>query len=100
MGAVYGAAPPKVNACKKPGQWQKYIIEFQASKFDTTGKKISNAKFIKIELNGQILHENLEISGPTPGGLSGKENSKGPLMFQGNHGPVAFRNILIKPIIE
>ena len=23
MGAIYGAQPPKVNACKKPGEWQK-----------------------------------------------------------------------------
>ncbi len=35
------------------------------------------------------------MKGPTPGGLSGKEVAEGPLMFQGDHGPVAFRNIKI-----
>ena len=34
MGAVYGAAPPAVNACKPPGEWQKYVIDCQAPKFD------------------------------------------------------------------
>jgi len=98
MGAIYGAAPPPFNACRKPGEWQKYVIEFLAPKFDTNGKKIANAKFIKIELNGKILHKNLEMPGPTPGGVTGKETSTGPIMFQGNHGPVAYRNIKITPL--
>ena len=100
IGAVYGAAPPPVNACKKPGEWQQFIIEYIAPKFDSSGKKIANAKLVKVELNGQMLHENLELAGPTPGGVTGKEAATGPLMFQGNHGPVAYRNIVIKPLLK
>ncbi len=100
MGAIYGADAPAVNACKRPGEWQKYVIEFLAPKFDAEGKKTENAKFIKVKLNGQILHENLEMPGPTPGGVTGKEAPAGPLMFQGNHGPVAYRNIIIKPLVK
>ena len=100
MGAVYGAAPPPVNACKKPGEWQQYVIEFNAPKFDAAGNKTENAKFLKIQLNGRILHENLEMKGPTPGGIAGKESPVGPLMFQGNHGPVAYRNILVTPLVK
>ena len=95
MGAIYGAAPPPVNACKKPGEWQKYVIEFIAPKFDAAGKKIANAKFVKVELNGQILHENLEMEGPTPEGVTGKEEATGSIMLQGDHGAVAYRNIRI-----
>jgi hypothetical protein len=98
MGAIYGAAPAPVNACKKPGQWQKYVIDFQAPEFDTAGNKIANAKFLKIQLNGQLLHENLEMPSVTPGGITGQESATGPLMFQGNHGPVAYRNISITPL--
>ena len=36
LGALYSAAAPKVNASKKPGEWQKFVIEFQAPKFDGT----------------------------------------------------------------
>jgi hypothetical protein len=98
MGAIYGANPPPVNAAKKPGEWQRYVIEFQAPTFDAEGKKTANAKFIKVELNGQVLHENLEMKGPTPSGVTGKEAATGPLMFQGDHGPVAFRNITLTPL--
>ncbi len=97
MGAIYGASPPPVNACKKPGEWQKYVIEFQAPRFDAGDKKTQNAKFVKVELNGKVLHENLEVPGLTGGALSDREAATGPLMFQGNHGPVAFRNIIVKP---
>lgn len=98
MGAIYGAAVPSVNASKAPGQWQKYVIEWQAPRFDASGKKIANAKFLKVELNGQVLHKDLEMPGPTPAGVTGKEAPEGPLMFQGDHGPVAYRNIVITPL--
>jgi hypothetical protein len=97
MGAIYGAAVPKVNASKAPGEWQKYVIEWQAPKFDASGKKTANAKFIKVVLNGKVMHENLEMPGPTPSGVTGKEAAEGPIMFQGDHGPVAYRNIKITP---
>ena len=28
MGGIYGVAAPKVNAAKKPGEWQKFVIEY------------------------------------------------------------------------
>jgi len=100
MGAVYGAAPPPVNACKKPGEWQRYVIEVIAPRFDASGKKTANARLVKVELNGQVLHENLELPGQTPGGVTGKESPAGPLMFQGNHGSVAYRNVVVMPLLK
>lgn len=97
MGAIYGAAVPKVNACKAPGEWQHYVIEWQAPRFNEQGAKTSNAKFVRVTLNGRVIHENLEMKRPTPAGLTGKEHAKGPLMFQGNHGPVSYRNIVVTP---
>jgi hypothetical protein len=96
LGALYSAAKPPKNAAKKPGEWQKFVIEFQAPKFEGD-KKVANAKFIKVTLNDVVLHENVEMKQHTPGGLTGKEAATGPLMFQGDHGPVAFRNIKITP---
>lgn len=98
MGAIYSAKPPSVNACKKPGEWQHYEIHFQAPRFDKSGKKVANARFHKVILNGKVIQENIEMKGPTPGGIDGKEKPLGPLMFQGDHGPVAYRNIIIQPI--
>ncbi|HWG44207.1 MAG TPA: DUF1080 domain-containing protein [Gemmataceae bacterium] len=96
LGGLYTTAAPKVNAAKKPGEWQKFIIEFQAPRFKD-GKKAANAKFVKVTLNDQVIHENIEMKGATPGGLSNKEAATGPLLFQGDHGAVAFRNIKIIP---
>jgi hypothetical protein len=98
MGAIYGASPPPVNASKKPGEWQHVVIDWQAPSFDASGTKTANAKFLKVEFNGIVLHHNLEMKGPTPGGLCGKEAAEGPLMFQGNHGAVAYRNIQVTPL--
>ncbi|MCX7426406.1 MAG: DUF1080 domain-containing protein [Planctomycetia bacterium] len=97
MGAVYGAQPPKNPRYRKPGEWNTMHIEFRAPRFDANGKKTANARLVKIVLNGRVIHENLELAGPTPSGVTGKEHARGPIMFQGNHGPVAFRNIRITP---
>ena len=103
MGAVYGASPPEVNASKKPGEWQQYVIDFKAPKFDSSGKKTEKANLLKVELNGRNLHENHEnlvMDQQTPGGVIGREAPTGPLMFQGNHGPVAYRNIIVIPLAK
>lgn len=97
MGAIYSAAVPKVNASKAPGEWQKYLIEYVAPRFDAQGKKTANGRIVRIVLNGQVIHENVELPKQTPGGVTGKEVPKGPIMFQGNHGPVAYRNLKITP---
>ncbi len=97
MGAIYSIAVPKINACLKAGEWQKYVIDFQAPRFDGK-KKTANAKFLKVSLNGKVIHENAEVlKGATGGALANNEVPTGPLMFQGDHGPVAFRNIRITP---
>ena len=101
MGAVYGASEPQVNATRRPGQWQKYVIDFRAPRFDAAGNKTANAEFRRVELNGERIHDwGLEVDKVTGGALRGKEAAKGPLMFQGDHGPVAYRNIIVKPLPE
>lgn len=102
MGGIYerwrdnkgfeGNAPLK-NASLAPGLWQHMEISFQAPKFDATGKKIMNAKFNFIKLNGTILHENIFVTGPTRSSAAEDEKLLAPIMFQGDHGVVAFKNI-------
>jgi stress-induced morphogen len=94
LGAIYKVATARVNAARQPGQWQSMRIEFIAPRFEG-GKKVANARIVKIVLNDQVIHENLELTDVTPGGLTGKEMAAGPLMFQGDHGPVAYRSIRV-----
>ena len=88
----YLGIAPRVNACKAPGLWQKYRVSFQAPRFKD-GNKIQNARINYVYLNDVLIHENLELSGPTRGAMSEKEVEIGPLLIQGDHGTVAFRNI-------
>jgi hypothetical protein len=97
-GGIYSVAAPKDPVYKKAGEWQTFEIHFQAPKFDADGKKTANAKFIKVILNGKVIHENVEAPKPTGTELTAKEVASGPLMLQGNHGPIAFRNIEITPL--
>lgn len=93
--------PPRVNAAKPAGEWQTLDITFRAPRFDTDGKKVANACFVKVVLNGQVIHENVEVQYPTGAAWrQKKEVAVGPLLLQGDHGPVAFRNVRIRPISE
>ncbi|GJM31996.1 MAG: hypothetical protein DHS20C18_09970 [Saprospiraceae bacterium] len=83
---------PRLNACRAPGLWQKLEISFQAARFDQYGHKTAPARLLKVVLNGTIIHENLELTGPTRGG-GDEERAQGPIRLQGDHGSVAFRNI-------
>ncbi|MCX6905560.1 MAG: DUF1080 domain-containing protein [Verrucomicrobia bacterium] len=97
-GAVYQENAPKVNACKKPGEWQTLVIEFRAPRFDESGNKTANAKFVKVTLNGQVVQENVEIAHGTNVARTAKEHPTGPIYLQGDHGPVAFRNLKVTPL--
>jgi hypothetical protein len=94
-GGIYNHAPPRVNASKKPGEWQTFDVVFRAPRFNQKGEKIASARFVKVVHNGQVIHENVDLKGPTTASLGGKEKTLGPLLLQGDHGPVAYRNIRI-----
>ncbi|MDP6522811.1 MAG: DUF1080 domain-containing protein [Kiritimatiellia bacterium] len=96
QGKGYEGRPPRVNASRKPGEWQSFDVIFRAPRFDKDGKKTANAVFVKVVHNGVVVHENEELSGPTRASAYNDEKPLGPLMFQGDHGPVAYRNVRIK----
>lgn len=89
----YEGHPPALNACKPPGVWQRLRIEFRAPRFDHEGRKVENARFVKVTLNGATLHENINVTGPTRAAAFSDEKNAGPLMIQGDHGAVAIRNL-------
>ncbi|HJN14046.1 MAG TPA: DUF1080 domain-containing protein [Armatimonadota bacterium] len=94
--APVGGTPPTVNASKPPGEWQSFDAIFRAPRFDADGQKIANAKFEQVRHNGVLIHENVEVGGATRAHMGGAERAKGPLMLQGDHGPVAYRNVQIR----
>jgi hypothetical protein len=90
--------PPRENASRPPGEWQSFDIVFRAPRFDASGKKTENARFVKVVHNGVVVHENVEVTGPTRAAAFDDEKPLGPLMLQGDHGPVAYRNVRVRPV--
>jgi hypothetical protein len=81
-GAVYSRLAPKEDATKPAGEWQTLDIEF-------IGREI------EVKLNGKTIVKDV-VAGITGGALSPWEGEPGPLMLQGDHGKVRFRNIEVK----
>ncbi len=106
-GAVYhrwineqgvGGSAPAHNASRAPGEWQSYHIWFRAPRFDASGKKVENAKFVRVLFNGVPIQQNVEVEGPTRAHMPIAEAPLNPIMLQGDHGPVAYRNIYVRPL--
>ena len=94
-GGVYGAAAPLMNMCLPPLEWQTYDIDFTAPRFED-GRKVANAR-MTVRHNGVVIHENVELKTPTPGGPRQEEGVKGPLFLQDHGNPVRFRNVWVRP---
>jgi hypothetical protein len=89
--------PPRINASLPPGQWQTLDATFRAPRFDAGGKKVADARFVRVVLNGQVIHEDVDAATPTGNAWVKKETPAGPFLLQADHGPVAFRNVRIRP---
>ncbi len=89
---------PLTNAAKQPGQWQTLEIIFRAPRFDAKNEKVANARFEKVMLNGKLIHDHVEVAHPTGHIWRQQEKPVGPLLLQADHGPVAFRNVRLRPL--
>lgn len=93
-----GGSAPLVNASRRPGEWQSFQIWFRAPRFDASGRKTENARFIRVLHNAIPVQKNVEVDGPTRAHMDIPEAPQNPIMLQGDHGPVAYRNIYIRPL--
>lgn len=96
-GGFYQQAPPIVNATLPPMEWQTYDIDFTAPQFNEAGEKIENAR-VTVHHNGILIHDDLELTDRTPGGMGGAERAMGNLLLQDHGDRVAFRNVWILPL--
>jgi hypothetical protein len=82
MGGVYGFIAPAVDASRPAGEWQTLDVEL-------VGRRVT------VVLNGTTIIDGQEIPGITGGALDSDEGAPGPIMLQGDHGPIEFRNLTI-----
>ena len=98
--AVYGQYPPLVNASRPPGQWQSYDIVFHGPRFGQDEKLLQPAHLTMFH-NGVLVHDNVELSGPTGHRKRPPYKAHGaklPLSLQDHGNPVRFRNIWIRQL--
>lgn len=87
---------PVLNVSKVPGLWQHLVVKFQAPRFDSSGRKVSNALFTEVILNGKRIHRDVAVNQVTQSAPSKEEREKAPLIIISQSGPVAIRNIQYK----
>jgi len=84
FGAIYGFLPPSEMVAKAAGEWQSFDITLIG-------------RMVTIVANGKMIICSQEIPGITGGAIDSDEGAPGPILLQGDHGPIDYRNIIITP---
>jgi Domain of Unknown Function (DUF1080) len=82
--SIYGFLPPHRNVAKAAGEWQTYDITL-------VGRTVT------VVANGVTVISEQVIPGITGGAIDSQEGTPGPILLQGDHGPIEFRNMRITP---
>ncbi|WP_343486313.1 DUF1080 domain-containing protein [Allomuricauda sp. d1] len=82
---IYGFLEPNENTAKSAGEWQTYGITLVGNR-------------VTIIANGKTVINDQTIPGITGGALNSKEGEPGPIMIQGDHGPIEFKKLVVTPI--
>ena len=86
-GSVYSRILPSVNASKRANEWQTFDIRL-------VGLTAT------IVHNGQKIIDKREIDGLTAIATDPNEAEPGPIVLQGDHGPVEFRSVVLTPLVR
>lgn len=86
MGAVYSRITPSESAEKPAGEWQTFDITLCD-------------RHVNVVLNGTTIIDNQPLHGPTGGALWADQFRPGPIYLQGDHDAVAYRNMVLRPIV-
>ena len=87
IGAIYSRAAPTKNAAKPADEWQTFDIALVG-------------RWLTVKLNSETIIDDVHIDGITGGAESPTESAPGPLMLQGDHGKISFRNIVVVPLVS
>lgn len=100
-GAIYKKSAPKVNACRPPGQWQSYDIEYHGPRLDAGGQLVDLPR-LTVDLNGIRVQHDIELPYGPGAVTKRRENPSakvpGRITLQHHGDPIDFRNIWILPL--
>jgi hypothetical protein len=84
-GALYSRIAPSTNASRPPGEWQQLEARL-------VGKTLT------VKLNGTVIIDRKDVVGPTAIVMDANEGMPGPIVLQGDHGPIEFRKVEVIPL--
>ncbi len=84
IGGIYGFLAPTWDVRRQPGEWQTFDITLVG-------------RIVSIEFNGTKVICDREIPGITGGAIDSDEGAPGPILLQGDHGAIEYRNMTIRP---
>ena len=87
VGSLFGRIERSANAARDPGRWQRYDLTLVD-------------RHVTVKLNGTTVIDNQPIAGCTKGALWADETRPGPIMLQGDHTAVAYRNLVLRPVVR
>jgi hypothetical protein len=86
-GAIFGRIIPTVNAGKPGGEWNKlkvFLVD----------------RHVTVMLNGICVIDNEPLEGCTGGGINADDTAHGPILLQGDHTSVKYKNMVMRPVIS
>ena len=86
-GALYSRIAPASQACKPAGEWQTLVARL-------VGRELT------VTLNGVRVIDHRDVVGPTAMTMDPDEAGPGPLVLQGDHGPVEFRDVQVTELVQ
>lgn len=86
MGGIYGQVTPTENPALPAGEWQTFDVTLLG-------------RWVSVVLNGTTIIDHQEIPGITGGALDSDEGAPGPILLQGDHGRVLYRNFVLTPTV-
>lgn len=87
MGGLYSRITPSEAAEKPAGEWQQMDITLYE-------------RYLTVKLNGKTIIDNQPVKGVTGGALTSDQFLPGPILLQGDHGKVSYRNMVLRPIVK
>jgi Domain of Unknown Function (DUF1080) len=86
QGAIYGFLTPSEIVTNGPDEWNTYDITLVG-------------RMVTIGVNGKTVISEQAIPGITGGALDSDEGAPGPILLQGDHSPIEYRNIVLTPAV-
>ena len=86
VGAIYGFIAPSRIAARPAGEWNSIDVTLVG-------------RMVTVTVNGDTVIHDREIPGITGGALDSDEGAAGPILLQGDHTAIEYRNIVVTPAL-